>query len=105
VVAQDLRVTRATAADARQARSLAHDVSSPTFDPREQTLKFSVIWQNPVLERAFDAFIPTDYYFQVSVVGLFVGVVAAPPAYTSAAIFSFTKIAFALKPLVSLENG
>lgn len=86
---------RLTMPDAREARSLAHDVSVPSYDPSEQTLRFSVIWQNIVLERAFEAFIPTDYYFQLSGVGVFVGAVVAPPAYTSEALFTLTRLAFA----------
>jgi len=89
--------TRSTMPDTRQTGWLARAVSIPAYDRRAQTLRFAVIWQNPVLERAFDAFIPTDYYFQVSGVGVLVGAIVAPEASLSDSLFTLTRVPFGVR--------
>lgn len=69
-------------------RSAAHDVSALRYDAVEQSLRFSVIWQNVVLEKV-GALVPTDYYFLLSGPGSFVGVVVAPPARRGDDRFTF----------------
>jgi hypothetical protein len=88
--------TRLSMPGGRAPKSNAHAVSKPEYDRQAQTLRFSVIWKNPVLELYGD-FVPTDYYFQQSGPGVFVGLIVAPPAFANDKLFTFTKVMFAVR--------
>lgn len=88
--------TRLTMPGGRAPESNAHAVSKPEYDRTTQTLTFSVIWKNRVLE-AYGEFIPTDYYFQQSGPGSFVGLIVGPPAFANDRLFTFTKLMFTLR--------
>jgi hypothetical protein len=88
--------TRLSMPGGRAAKSNAHAVSKPEYDRQAQTLRFSVIWKNPVLELYGD-FVPTDYYFQQSGPGSFVGLIVGPPAFANDRLFTFTQVMFTVR--------